>query len=331
MTMIPTTMRALEVSSLEGPSSAKVVEKPVPKPRPGYVLVRVEAAGLNFADTMQTRGLYVGGPKAPYLAGSEGAGEIVAVGEGVSWKVGARVIGMGGRAFAEYAEWPAFFLLPLPEGWSFAQGAAFPVQWLTAHGCLRICGRLEKGESVLIHAAAGGVGVAAVTLAKHYGARIFATASTDEKLEVARSYGADELINYKTQNFAEVIRERTQGRGVDLILEMVGGETFRQNLEAVVPYGRIVVFGAASGESANINNVNLIFRPIEVIGYHLLVMAQKRPELFQQQIVEMTELIQKGVIVPAEPTTAPLSDAVSWMEAMERRETTGKIVFVPGK
>src|SRR5690606_16606171 len=170
-------------------------------PREGQVLVKVAAAGINYADVMQARGLYAGGPKPPYIAGVEAAGVVVSAPEDSGLKPGDQVMGYGANAFAEYIAWPAGNLLPLPDGWTLEQGAAFPVQWLTAYSCLRTVGRLVEGESVLIHAAAGGVGVAATRLAKHLGARVFATASTAEKLEIAKANGADELINYADQDF----------------------------------------------------------------------------------------------------------------------------------
>lgn len=330
MPEIPQKMKALEVTAWEGPSSIRVTEREVPAPRPGHALVKVAAAGINFADVMQTRGLYVGGPDAPYIPGLEVAGEVVAVGEGVKqFQPGAQVMGMGNKAFAEYVEWPVQGLLPLPEGWTPIQGAAFPLQWMTAHGCLWLSGRLQKGESVLIHAAAGGVGLAAVQLAKHYGARVFATASTDEKLGVARRHGADELINYTREDFVEAVKKGTGGRGVDLILEMVGGETFHHNREAVVPFGRIVVFGAASAQQAEFDNFRLIFEPVELIGYHLGHLARLRPDLLAQQMAELQALLLQGVIQPPDPTTYPLEEASQALSALEQRQTTGKLVLVP--
>ena len=322
-------MRAFEIAETNGPSAARVVAAEVPAPAKHQALVKVGAAGVNFADVMQSRGLYQGGPEAPYVGGIEAAGEVVSVGEGTSIAVGSRVMGFGPRAFAEYVCWNEAGLLPLPEGWSFAQGAAFPVQWLTAHGCLKVCGRLQPGESVLIHAAAGGVGQAAVRLAKHYGARVFATASSSEKLEVARKLGADELIDYQSEDFVEIVRERTGGRGVDLVLEMVGGDTFRKNLHATVPFGRIVVFGSASAELAKVENRELIFRPVELIGYHLGVMQQRRPDLLMRQLAEVRELIESGVVKPDAPTEYALSDGARALADLDSRRTTGKLVLVP--
>jgi len=327
--MLPETMRSLEVSALEGPDSMSLVEKPVPSPKPGQVILKVHAAGLNYADVMQTRGLYVGGPKAPYVPGLECAGEVVAVGEGVSLPLGTRLMGMGGRTFAEYVALPAAMLMPLPDSWSFEQGAAFPIQWLTAHGCLRTCGRLKEGETVLVHAAAGGVGSAAVRLAKHYGAKVFATASSAEKLALAKKDGADVLINYTEEDFVSVIKEHTDGKGVDLILEMVGGETFLKNIDAVKSFGRIVVFGSASAKQAKVDNVRMIFQPVEYIGYHLSIMARTRPDLFMAQMKEVNGLIKEGVISPYAPTVHSLEEGASVLHAMENRKTTGKLVFTP--
>ncbi len=323
------TMQAVVAESLSGVSDLRIGKQPVPEPKPGQVLVRVKAAGINYADVMQARGLYAGGPKPPYIAGVEAAGEVVETTEGSSLKVGDQVMGYGVSAFAEYIAWPAGNLLPLPDGWTMEQGAAFPVQWLTAYGCLKTVGRLQEGDSVLIHAAAGGVGLAATKLAKHLGAKVFATASSQEKLELAKAHGADELINYSTQDFVAEVKARTEGQGVDLVLEMVGGETFERNFRAVKPYGRIVVFGSATAKQAVIDNTTLIFKPVEVIGYHLAVMAQKRPDLMMPCLGEVMQLVRKGIINPEPPTTFPLADAVRALSDLEARKTTGKLVLIP--
>jgi NADPH2:quinone reductase len=203
------------------------------------------------------------------------------------------------------------------------------VQWITAHGCLRVCGRLQAGETVLIHAAAGGVGSAAVRLAKHFGARVIATASSQEKLAIASKHGADELINYTEQDFVAEVKRLTDGRGVDLILEMVGGETFDKNFEAVVPFGRIVVFGAASRKEAAVTNQSLIFRPVELIGYHIVGMALRRLDLFQQGLGELLPLIEQDVIVPEEPSAYPFERAAQALLDLANRQSTGKLVLTP--
>lgn len=324
---IPKEMRAAVVTGTGGPDDLHIQTRPVPELGPGQALIRVAAAGLNYADVMQSRGLYLGGPKPPYVAGLEASGEVVAVGKGVQLGPGARVLGGGGGAFAEYVAWPAAGLSQLPDGWSYGQGAAFFVQWFTAHGCLRTVGRLKPGEWVLVHAAAGGVGSAAVRLAKHFGARVIATASSPEKLERAKALGADVLIDYERERFVERTLEATGGVGADLVLEMVGGETFEKNFEATRPYGRIVVFGSASAKVAKVDNVSLIFRPVEVIGYHLNVLSRRRPDLFSAEVKEVQALIQQGVVVPEEPQAYPLDEVARAYRDLESRKTTGKLAI----
>lgn len=322
-------MRVVRVENLNGPSAAKLMELPTPEPGPGEVLVRVRAAGLNYADVMQTRGQYVNGPQPPYVAGLEAAGEVVRLGSGASLSVGARVMGFGPGAFAEFVSWPAANLLPVPEDWTFGQAASFPVQWLSAHGCLRVSGRLQSGEIILIHAAAGGVGTAAVRLSKHYGARVVAAASSPEKLEIARQNGADELIDTTRQDFVAEVKRLTNGRGADLILETVGGKTFDRNFEAVVPFGRIVVLGSASAEEASVTNTSMIFRPVELIGYHIVGMVVNRPDLFQRDLAEILSLVASGIAKPEEPSRYPLDQAAEALDALAGRKTTGKVVLLP--
>lgn len=322
-------MRAIRVGSLSGPNAAELVEIAEPQPGAGEVLVRVRAAGLNYADVMQTRGLYVNGPQPPYIAGLEAAGEVVATGPGASASIGARVMGFGPGAFAEVVSWPAANLLPIPEGWSFGQAASFPVQWITAHSCLRTCGRLKAGETVLVHAAAGGVGTAAVRLAKHFGATVIASASSAEKLAIARRHGADHLIDSSRQDFVAEVKRITGGRGADLVLEMIGGDTFDRNFAAVVPFGRIVVYGAASAKEASVTNGSMVFRPVELIGYHIVGMAVNRPDLFQRDLAELMPLMAAGIAKPDEPTIYPLVKAAEALHALAERKTTGKVVLVP--
>ena len=328
----PTTMRAIEFTAFDGPNSGSLVERPVPTPGAGEVLIRIGAAGVNYADVVQSRGGYRNGPQPPYIAGIEACGEVVAVGDGdTPHAVGTKVFGAGfPGTFAEYVAVPAAMLQPLPAGWSEAQGAAFFVVWATAYACLRTVGNVQQGQSVLIHAAAGGVGQAATKLAKHFGARVFATASTAEKLEIAKGAGADELINYADQDFVAEIKARTQGRGVDLILEMIGGETFDKNFQAVVPHVRIVVFGFASDKKAEIDNFSMVWDyPVWITGLNITILSTERPDLFEPMMGEISALIASGVIDPGQPTEHPLADAPDLLAAMELRKTTGKHIIVP--
>src|SRR5690606_36244439 len=219
-----------EQTALSGPGAMRLVtDAPVPAPGPGEVLIRVGAAGVNFADVMQTRGTYAGGPRPPYIAGFEAAGEVVALGPGVTGiEPGAHVIGTGPGAFAEYVVLPAAGAAPVPAGWSDEQALGLVLNRGTALAALRL-GRLAPGETVLVQAAAGGVGQAAVRLAKHEGATVIGTASPG-KHEAVRALGADHVIDYV--DLADEVRRRTGGRGADLVLESVGGDAFTAALAA---------------------------------------------------------------------------------------------------
>jgi NADPH2:quinone reductase len=322
-------MRAIQIAATEGPAAAELIEVDVPEPTGDQLLIRVAAAGLNYADLMQTQGLYPGGPEAPYVAGLEAAGTVVAAGPDSPVPVGTRVMGMGSGAFAEYVCWRTNQVFPTPDPWTDTQAASFPVQWLTAHACLRTVGRVETGDNVLIHAAAGGVGQAAIRLARHFGAFVIGTAGSEEKCTRALAAGAHAAIDYQRQDFVAEAMRITEGDGIDLLLEMVGGDTFRRNLEVMRPFGRVVVYGSATGEGANIHNVHLIFRPLEILGYHLTVMMRKRPDLFARQWTEVVSLIAQGIIVPDEPETVPLTSAADALARMARRETVGKVVLTP--
>ena len=325
---IPKTMKALEITAWEGPASSRVVDAEVPSPGPGQVLIKIGAAAINFADTMQSRGRYPGGPPAPYLAGYEAAGEVVAVGPEAPFEIGQKVIGFGRGAFADYMVAPAAMTRPLPQGWTEAKGAALWTSWYTAAGALKHLGEVQAGEWVLIHAAAGGVGQAATKLAKHFGAKVIATASSPAKLELARAAGADVLVNYAEQDFVAAVKEATGGQGARLILEMVGGETYRKNFEAVRPQGRIVVYGLSSGERASIDNHELIFEyPVKLMGLNM----GKRPEYFAPLFGLMEELIAEGVVDPGSPIEHDLTEVADVLSQLEQRQTAGKHVFVPGR
>jgi NADPH:quinone reductase len=323
-------MRALQQTSLTGPRAMRLIDAPIPTPGPGEVLIRVIAAGVNFADVMQTRGTYVGGPRAPYMAGFEAAGEIVALGHGVTGlERGAHVIGTGYGAFAEYMVLPAAAVAPVPSGWTDEQALGLVLNWATALAALKPMGRIAAGETVLIHAAAGGVGQAAVRMARHYGATVIGTASPD-KHEVVRALGADHVVDYRSADVAAEVLRLTEDRGADLVLESVGGDTFRAGLAATRPVtGRVVVFGMAGGE-ATISNRELNFtHPIHVIGLHIGTLSQKAPRLFAELMDELAALVAAGVYPPGRPTVHDLSDGPKVLAALEARATTGKLALRP--
>jgi NADPH:quinone reductase len=323
-------MRALQQTALTGPGGMRLVtDAPVPAARPGEILIRVGAAGVNFADVMQTRGTYAGGPQAPYIAGFEAAGEIVALGQDVTGlQPGAHVIGTGYGAFAEYMALPAAGVAPVPAGWTDEQALGLVLNWATALAALRT-GRVAAGETVLVHAAAGGVGQAAVRVARHHGTTVIGTASPD-KHDVLRELGADHVLDSMGPDVAADVLRLTGGRGADLVLESVGGSMFRAALAAARRVtGRVVVYGMAGGE-ATISNRELNFtHPIHVIGLHIGILSRTAPELFAELMAELGALITAGVYPPGRPTVHDLADGPKVLAELEARATVGKLALRP--
>jgi NADPH:quinone reductase len=323
-------MRAIEVTSYGDSDELEVVDRDVPEPGAGEVRIEIEAAGINFADIMQRRGVYPGGPEAPYVPGMEAAGTIDATGEGVDLDEGDRVVGMlDGGGYAEYVTANAQMLFPIPDGMSFEEAAGFPVQFLTAHSCLFEWGGLEEGESVLIQAAAGGVGTAAVQLAANAGAEVFGTASTEEKLELAADLGCDHPINYTETDFREVVNEETDGEGVDLVLESVGDDVFERSLDAMAHFGRMVTYGVASGVPASAENRRLLFENKSVIGFHLGQASYHDPSRIMKAVPELTRGLTNGDLEVILGESFALEDAAEAHQYIEDRKSSGKVLLKP--
>ena len=323
-------MKAVEVTEFGDVGVLEVVERDRPEPGPGEVLIEVAATGVNFADVMQRRGHYHGGPEPRYVPGMEAAGTIAAVGEGADREVGERVVAMvNGGAYAEYVTASALALFDVPESASFAEAAGFPVQFLTAYHCLHGWGELEPDESVLVHAAAGGVGTAAVQLASRHGAEVFGTASTPEKLDLARRLGCDHPVNYTETEFGKVTADLTDGAGIDLVLDGVGGETFRESVDALAHFGRVVAYGAASGEPGTVDTATLLFENKSVEGFHLGRAMQRDPERIYEAVPELSALLRDGDLEVVVGQTFDLADTEDAHSALENRETTGKVVLEP--
>jgi NADPH2:quinone reductase len=332
---IPATMRALQQTSLEGPQDARLItDAPVPSPGEGEVLIRVAAAGVNFADLSRARGTFLGGPRPPYLAGFEAAGEVVAVGEAATGprpgaRPGARVTGVGYGAFAEYMVLPGAAAMGVPAGWSAEQALGLAVNWPTALAALKPLGRLAAGETVLIHAAAGATGQAAVTLAKHYGATVIATASSG-KHETVRGLGADHVLDSRGGDLAAQALRLTGGAGVDLVLESAGGATFAESLAAAKRVtGRVVVYGVAGGKAA-VTNWELVYEhQVQLVGLNIGVLIKAAPRIFGELVGELLALVAGGVLRPAAPTAYDLADGPRALADLERRATIGKLALLP--
>ncbi|MEV6825199.1 zinc-binding dehydrogenase [Amycolatopsis sp. NPDC051102] len=330
---LPVTMRALQQRSLAGPQDLHLItDAPVPRPGPGEVLIRVTAAGVNFVDLSQARGTFAGGPRPPYLAGIEGAGEVVATGEGVTEPApGAHVVGVGiaGGAFAEYLVLPAAAALPVPDGWAGEQALGLVVNWATALAALKPLGELSAGQTVLIHAAAGATGQAAVRMAQHYGATVIATASPG-KHDVVRALGADHVLDSRATGLTDDVRRLTGGAGADLVLESAGGASLEASLAAAKRVtGRVVVYGLAGGD-AQVTSWDLVYRhQVHVIGLNIGVLIQSAPQVFGEVMGELSGLLAAGVLTPGRPTTYELAEGPKALAELEARATVGKLALLP--
>jgi NADPH2:quinone reductase len=328
---IPATMCALQQTSLNGPQDMRLItDAPVPSPGQGEVLIRVTAAGVNFADISKSYGTFLGGPRPPYLAGFEAAGEVVAVGDAVAGlRPGTRVIGVGDGAFAEYMVLPATAAVPVPAGWTAQQALGLVVNWPTALAALKPLGGVAAGQTVLVHAAAGGTGQAAVKMAKHYGATVIATASPG-KHETVLALGADHVLDSLDGDLAPEVLRLTGGAGADLVLESAGGATFSASVAAAKRVtGRVVVYGVAGGEVA-ITNWELVYKhQVHIIGLNIGVLIQAVPQLFGELMGELSALISAGVLTPARTTGYELADGPKALAELHARATVGKLALVP--
>jgi len=320
-------MKAIVVEQYGGPEVLKLRDVDLKQPGPGEALVRIAAAGVNFVDTYHRRGSYP--LELPFTPGREGAGTVEAVGPGVSTvKPGDRVAFVASNSYAEAAVLPASLLIPLPQHFSFEQGAAFPLQGMTAHYLLHEYRKVKAGDVVLIHAAAGGVGLLLVQWAHHMGARVIGTVSTEEKAATARKAGADEIIFYTRQDFADETKRLTNNEGANLIIDGVGKTTFPGNLKAAAVRGNIVIFGASSGPADPISPNALMPRAISVGGGSLQNFTATRDEL-TRRANDVIEGMQQGWL-KLHFNTMPLASAAEAHSLLEGRKTSGKIVLNTG-
>ncbi|WP_368504813.1 zinc-binding alcohol dehydrogenase family protein [Alkalihalophilus sp. As8PL] len=327
-------MRAIQFTTYGGPEVLKMVDLELPKPESNEVIIKIEAIGVNYADTARREGQYVVPTPLPFVPGAEVAGVVDEVGSDVSTvKVGDRVVTLLGSkkatGYAEYSIADDRGLMPIPEGVSFEQAVALPLQGLSAYHILKTMGQLEEGDTVLVHAAAGGVGTIAVQLAKLMGAgKVIATASSPEKLELASELGADVLINYTEDNWYEQVLDATNGRGVNVALEMAGGRVFIDTLKCLATFGRLVVYGVASGEQSPFNPSSLMARNQSVIGF-FLPQIMRKPRLLQSSMKELLGYVGSGQLKLQIGGTYPLEEAAEVHSLMQGRKTTGKLILKP--
>jgi NADPH2:quinone reductase len=322
-------MRALQITELGGPGSLELVELPEPEAShmmtPGEgVVVEVEAAGVSFPDVLQSRGLYQFKPDPPFVPGSEVAGIVRSAPEGAGVREGDRVAAftfLGG--FADVAVAPAFMTFALPEELDFAQGASLILNYHTAYFALKLRGRLREGERVLVHGAAGGVGSAALQVAKGLGASTIAVVSSDEKERVARQAGADEVVRSDGPWKDQVL----EAGGADVVIDPVGGDRFTDSLRSLREDGRLVVVGFTGGSIPEVKVNRLLLRNTEVVGAGWGAYAMGKPELNREIGAALDSLIESGAVRPIVGARFPLERGADALALIDERGATGKVVL----
>ncbi|MDQ3714314.1 MAG: zinc-binding dehydrogenase [Acidobacteriota bacterium] len=315
-------MKAIRIHEFGGADNLRVDEIEKPTASADEVLIKTAAAGINYADTMLRQNKYLFSPKLPFVLGFEVAGTIAAIGANVqNLKVGQRVLAtLRGGGYAEYAVADWRTVVTIPDDLNFGKATALLVQGLTALGLLA---DLKSGQTILIHAAAGGVGSLLVQLAKHKGAKVLGTASTSEKLEKVASLGADVGINYTESDWTDEVLAATSGKGADLIIEMVGGDIGKQNFKCLATGGTMTVYGAASGEDFQISALSLLGRMQTVKGYNLNLETREKMTAFTGELMAHIAENRLQVIV----NEFPLEQAKEAHDALEGRRTMGKVVL----
>lgn len=329
--MLPQDMTVIEISQPGGPEVLKPARRPLPRASEGEVLIKVAAAGVNRPDVLQRAGMYPPPPGAPDYPGLEVAGEIAALGANVKrWKIGDKVCALvAGGGYATYCLAPAEQCLPVPQGLDMAEAAALPENWFTVWTNIADRGRLQPGESILIHGGASGIGVAAIQLARLLGAsRIFATAGTDAKCRTCEDLGAEKAINYKTEDFAARIQDLTGGKGVDVILDMVGGKYFTPNIKSLTEEGRLVIIAVQGGPKGE-GDLSLVMRKrLTVTGSTL----RPRPVAFKGAIARALEervwpAFADGRLKAIIDSRFPLDQAAAAHTRIDHADHVGKVLL----
>jgi len=326
----PATMKAVEISRSGGPDVLLPCQRPLPVPAAGEVLVAVEAAGVNRPDVLQRQGGYAPPPGASDLPGLEIAGRIAALGGGVGdWRVGDAVCALvAGGGYAEYCAVPAPQCLPLPKAFDMVRAAAIPETYFTVWTNVFDRGRLKAGEAFLVHGGSSGIGTTAIQLAHASGARVFATAGDAEKCAACRRLGADLAIDYRREDFVDVVSKATDGRGVDVILDMVGGDYIARNLKILALEGRLVQIAFLKGSSTELNLLPLMLKRQTLTGSTLRprTVAEKGA-IARALLANVWPLLESGRVAPVIHATFPLARAADAHRLMESSAHIGKIVL----
>jgi putative PIG3 family NAD(P)H quinone oxidoreductase len=327
---LPETMTAIEIREPGGPEALVAGTRPVPQPGEGEVLIKVAAAGVNRPDCLQRQGSYPPPPGASDIPGLEVAGEVIALGKGVdTLKLGDQVCALvTGGGYAEYCAAPAAQCLPIPKGYSMAQAAALPETFFTVWVNVFVRSALKPGESLLVHGGTSGIGTTAIQLAKALGSRVFATAGSAEKVKACEDLGAARGINYRDEDFVEVVKGETGGKGVDVILDMVGGDYIPRDIKALAEDGRLSFIAFLGGPKAEVNFAAVMMKRLTITGSTL----RARPVAVKAALAaELREkvwpLLEAGKIAPVMAASFPLAEADKAHALMESSGHIGKIVL----
>lgn len=336
-------MKAYILTKFGPPEVLQIREVPRPEPGEKEVLVKVRRIGLNFAEVFTRLGVYPGVTKPPFIPGIESSGVVERVGKGVRGvKKGDRVIAFSKQgAYAEYICTPADFVTKIPRQMSIDQAAAVAVTYLSALHGLKTLAHLSRGERVLIHAAAGGVGTASLQIARHVGAESFATVGSDEKRDIAFEHGANHVINYRTEKFADVIMKKTDGYGVDVVMDSVGGSVFRKSWKLLAPMGRYVLFGFASVtgprtvpklkavaeylQVPRIMPTSIVSANVGLMGFNLYFLTHK-VDYFRGLLAEIMTLFRRGIIAPVLGARYPFENIPEAQAFLQSRRSVGKVI-----
>lgn len=330
MTSLPETMRVVEISEPGGPEVLKPGTRPVPEPRPDEILIRVAAAGVNRPDCLQRAGAYPPPKGASDLPGLEASGEVVKIGAAVSrWQVGDKVCALlAGGGYAEYAVTHQDHALPVPAGLSMEEAGALPETFFTVWTNVFDRGRLTGGETFLVHGGSSGIGTTAIQLAKAFGARVFTTVGGEDKAEICRSLGAEIAVNYREEDYVERLNAATEGRGVDLILDMVGGEYIPRNVKLAADQGRIVQIAFLQGPKVELNFVQIMLKRLTFTGSTLRPRSiTEKAAIAESLRGKAWPLIEAGRVKPVMAASFPLEKAAEAHALMESSSHIGKIVL----
>ncbi len=321
------TMRAIEISEPGGPEVLRLTERPIPEPRHGEIVIKVAFAGVNRPDALQRAGSYKPPASASDLPGLEAAGEIAAIGDGVTgWSLGDQVCALlPGGGYAEYVSAPAAHALPVPKGMGLREAACLPETFFTVWSNVFQCGGLQAGEVFLVHGGSSGIGTTAIQLASVFGARVFATAGSAEKCEVCSNLGAERAINYRDEDYVEVLRDVG---GADLILDMVGGSYLPRNVKALKDDGRLVQIAFLQGPKVELNFAHLMMRRLTITGSTLRPQSDAaKARIAEALLANVWPLLDAGRVAPVMDQEFALEDAAKAHERMEGGEHIGKIVL----